>query len=73
MFIRYMCAKYVCWILCEMVAIKNNDIYIFAHLSAMLNLCKLDNHLLEICWSVYNLAFENIKKISLKSRDKMII
>ena len=46
----------------KMAVIKNNDIYIFTHLSAILNLCKLDNHLLEICWSVYNLAFENIFK-----------
>ena len=45
----------------KMAVIKNNDIYIFAHLAAIFNLCKLDNYL-EICWSVYNLAFENILK-----------
>ena len=36
----------------KMAPIKNNDIYIFANLSAILNLCKLDNHLMERCGSV---------------------
>ena len=36
----------------KMALIKNNDIYIFANLSAILNLCKLDNHLIERSWSV---------------------
>ena len=35
-----------------MALIKNNDIYIFAHLAAMLNLCKLYIHPFERCRSV---------------------
>ena len=44
----------------KMALIKNNDIYIFANVSAMLNLCKLDNHLMERCGPVNKWAFENI-------------
>ena len=36
----------------KMALIKNNDIYIFANLSAILNLCKFYNHPIEICGSV---------------------
>ena len=36
---------------------QNNDICIFANLSAILNLCKVDNHLMERCG-----AFENVLK-----------
>ena len=36
----------------NMALIKNNDIYIFAHLAAILNLCKLYNHPFERCASV---------------------
>ena len=36
----------------KIALIKNNDIYIFAHLQAILSLCKLDNHPMEICGSV---------------------
>ena len=43
-----------------MTVIKNNDIYIFANLSAILNLCKLNNHLIERCGSQNKCAFENI-------------
>ena len=35
----------------KMALIKNYDIYIFANLSAMFYLCKLDNHLMERCGS----------------------
>ena len=35
----------------KMALIKNNDIYIFAHLAAILNLRKLDNHPMERCGS----------------------
>ena len=41
----------------KMALIKNNDIYIFANLAAILNLCKLDNHLMERCQSVNKQAF----------------
>ena len=44
----------------NMTVIKNNNIYIFANFSAILNLCKLDNHLMERCGSENKLAFENI-------------
>ena len=37
----------ICYV--KMALIKNNDIYIFAHLSAILNLCKLCNHPIERC------------------------
>ena len=40
------------------ILIKNNDIYIFAHLSAILNLCNLDNHPTERCGSISKQAFE---------------
>ena len=49
----YIHKVYVCvqnirfWTFVKMVLIKNNDIYIFANLSANLYLCKLDNHLME--------------------------
>ena len=33
--------------------IKNNDIYVIANLSAILNVFKLDNHLMERRGSVY--------------------
>ena len=36
----------------KMALIKNNDMYIFAHLSAILNLCKSYDHLIETCGSV---------------------
>ena len=63
-----MCAKYMFCRLCEHM-IKNNDIYIFAHLSAILKLWKLDNQPVERCESVNKWVFENIIKISLHSRD----
>ena len=37
----------------KMAVIKNNDIYVFANLSAILNFCKLVNHLMGRCGSVY--------------------
>ena len=46
----------------KMAPIKNNDIYIFVHLSAILNLCKLYNHPIERCQSVNKLALDNILK-----------
>ena len=46
----------------KMALIKNNDIYIFAHFSAILNLCKLDHYLMVRCGSANKWAFENIKK-----------
>ena len=48
----------------KMVLIKNNDIYIyiFADLSAILNLCKLDNHIIEICGYTNKQSFQNILK-----------
>ena len=36
----------------KIALIKNNDIYIFAQLSAVLDSCKLDNHPVERCGSV---------------------
>ena len=36
----------------KIALIKNNDVYIFSHLSTILNLCKLDNHPMERCGSV---------------------
>ena len=59
----------------KMVLIKNNDIYIFAQLSAILNLCKLDNYLIEIYWPINKQAFENIKKYTYNFEvlDNMII
>jgi len=36
----------------KIALIKNKDIYIFSHLSAILNLCKLDDHPMERCRSV---------------------
>ena len=48
----------------KMTVIKNNDIYIFVNLSAILNLFKLDNHLMERCGSENKGAFENIKNYS---------
>ena len=44
----------------KIALIKNNDIYIFANLSAILDLCKLDNRPVERCGSVNKRAFENI-------------
>ena len=44
----------------KMALIKNNDIYICVNASAMLNLCKLDNHLMKRRGSVNKWAFENI-------------
>ena len=38
----------------KIALIKNNGMHIFAHLSAILNLCKLDHHLMERCGSVKN-------------------
>ena len=46
----------------KIALIKNNSIYIFAHLSAILNVCKLDNHLNERYESINKLAFEKINK-----------
>ena len=45
---------------CKMALIKNNDIYIFAILSAILNLCKLYNHVVERRGSVHKRALQNI-------------
>ena len=38
----------------KIALIKNKCMYIFANLSAILNSCKLDNHLMERCGSVKN-------------------
>ena len=46
----------------KMALIKNNDIYIFANLSAIFNLYKLDNHPIERCWSENKGALEDILK-----------
>ena len=45
----------------KMALIKNNDIYIFADLSAILNI-KLDNDIMERRGSVNKYVFENILK-----------
>ena len=59
----------------KMAVIKNNDIYIFAHLSAILNLCKLDRHIMERCVCVHKWAFDNILKYyyNLEILDNMIV
>ena len=46
----------------KMALVKNNDIYIFAHLAAILNLCKLYNHPFERCGSKKKTALVNILK-----------
>ena len=50
----------------KIALINNNDVYIFAHLSAILNICKLDNHPKERCASVNELmkTFKNSIKMS---------
>ena len=63
----YMCANYLFWNLCENCSDKDNDIYIFVHSSAILNLCKLDNNPMERCETVNKLVlktFKNSIKIS---------
>ena len=40
--------------------IKNTDIYIFANLSAILKLCKLDNHPMKTCLYGNKCDFENV-------------
>ena len=54
-------SSYICFgTFIKMVLIKNNNIYIFAYLLAILNLCKLDNHHIERSWSVNKQALEDI-------------
>ena len=52
MSIRYLCAKYFVGTFVKMALIMNNNIYICANLPAIFNLCKLYNHLMEICGSI---------------------
>jgi len=58
-----------------MALIKNNDIYILFHLSAILNLCKLTNHTMERWECVHKWTFENILKYhyNLEILDNMLV
>ena len=63
MYLRYIRVQNICFGTFVKIALINNyDIYIFAHVSAILNLCKFDHHPMERCVSDSKRAFENIKK-----------